>query len=1192
MAGGGGVIGDPREACSGADGPGAGGVARGGVGMNEEPGEDFARFLEEAAHFKKTLRGGEHAESFLDLPGEFLAGVEGVAQVELLEFETREPGPLFATANVRLRLFREAQEVIEMALAKGGDFAGFDELFVAVVPDGLEDEITRAGLRRLLDGDERFIHKLGEQIHDRVGIDVASGADRLDGLERAPAGEDGEAAEERALGLGEEIEAPVDERAEGLLAWDGGAAAGGEKVKAVVEPLDDLLEGEDADAGGGELDGERDAVEPPADLRDEVDVVVGERKGGACDGGAFDEEAHGFKLGEALEGVRAGGDLAPVIGQGERRERPCGLAGDAERLAAAGEDAQVGRGAEEGLGEAGAGGDDVLAVVEDEQEMAAAEEGGEGGDERAIGLLAEIERGGDGLHDERGIVDGGEFHKPNAVGKSVENIGGNLQGEAGFAGAAGAAEGEQAGAREQALYFRHLALPADKAGELDGEIIRDAFERAERGKLGGQIGGEELVEMLGAGEVAEAVFAEMAELHAVREEVANELLGGEREQDLAAVRGGEDAGDAIEGLAEIVAIALLGGAGVQGHADFQFLDLLPGGGVQSALGLEGAGEPVLRGIEGDAKGVADGLENMAAAGFEGGAQQSVVLREGAAHGLGLALPFLGAAFDVAEEKGDRPGGRRSHREECGAGAGELKIANWKMRMGRFPVRMRVLPFVFLFVAVVATDAAEWWVGPEGNDAWSGKLAAPNAERTDGPLATLPRARDAVRAARQAGDQSAVTVEVRAGIYELTAGLKLDASDSGTAEAPVVWRAFQNEKPVLIGGRTITGWKPWKHGIMQADLGAQGFKGAAFKQLLFAGQRQHLARYPNFDPQNPYGGGWAYADGEMWPMYVDKEGEDKHTLKVKNSDWRQWARPEEVEVFVFPRYNWWNDILRVKAVDEANYTVTTARDGSYAMRANDRFFFQGAMEELDAPGEWYLDRAAATVYFLPPAPIASAAVSVAALVEDGGQRVLRIEAAFNHEKTRDNYPIVGSRDVELKPGASYRLSARLRSDRESANAAVLVQFYLPAKDGKPAHFWASSPSNAKVTREWQLYEFAFSVPAPGEKGWHEKMRLFRVRLDWPAEQGSLFADDVALEETELLDEWQTWQLVGGDRESVIADPKFLAPEKDDYRLAPDSPAWALGFQAIPVEKMGPYASPERASWPIVEAEGAREKGLMP
>jgi hypothetical protein len=76
--------------------------------------------------------------------------------------------------------------------------------------------------------------------------------------------------------------------------------------------------------------------------------------------------------------------------------------------------------------------------------------------------------------------------------------------------------------------------------------------------------------------------------------------------------------------------------------------------------------------------------------------------------------------------------------------------------------------------------------------------------------------------------------------------------------------------------------------------------------------------------------------------------------------------------------------------------------------------------------------------------------------------------------------------------------------------------------------------------------------------------------------------------EGLDEWAAWQAAGMDRASVVGDPRFLAPERDDYRLHPDSPAFALGFQPIPVERIGPFASPDRASWPIVEAEGAREK----
>jgi hypothetical protein len=864
--------------------------------------------------------------------------------------------------------------------------------------------------------------------------------------------------------------------------------------------------------------------------------------------------------------------------------------------------------------------------------------------------------------------------------------------------------------------------------------------------------------------------------------------------------------------------------------------------------------------------------------------------------------------------------------------------------------------------VTAACAAEFHVSPTGDDTSPGTL--------DEPFATLARARDEARRHRD----EPRTITLRGGAYELPQGLVLGVEDSGT-----VWRAFEKELPLLIGGRAVNGWQPWRDGIVQANVELKDVR-----QLFFAGKRQPLARYPNFDPQNPYGGGWAYADGVMWPMYVDNPDENKHTLLVKPEDWRKWEYPEDVEVFSFPRYNWWNDLLRVKSVDAEKRTVTTARDGSYAMRGNDRYYFQGALEDLDAPGEWHFDRRTQTLYFKPPAAIDSAAVYVptardilqvnaaehvtvrgltfecadgaaitltktnhcrvigcairnvgdfggngvnvnggtdngivgcdihdtgrsgvsltggdrktlteagnfadncyihhvgifykqgvgvaldgvgqrvshclihdtprfaiqfngnahvleynhlrylaletedvgatycggrdwisprgtvirynyihdvlgygwngkwtspyfawgiylddnsggvdvignivarcgrsllhghsardcrvennvfieggmrqwefngwttkshfwehtleqmvkgydsvvnepawrfmrgmqfrpedipdaegrvmsgnnfqrniiawhndesralnvvafnadrnifdhnlywhdgkplktgqrkagrvisanlvsnpgfedgepgqmpkdwtwqirpkpdasAVLAEDDGHRCLRIDAAYNHEKKRDNYPIVISREIELKPGASFRLRAKLRSDRDGAKAALMVQCWIPSHDGKPAHFWGSSPSDVRIGTVWQDYEFAFNIPAQGERGWHEEMKKFRVRLDWPAEEGALFADDVVLEETESLDEWASWQALGGDRHSVIADPKFLAPEKDDYRLAPDSPAFALGFQPIPVEKIGPYASDDRASWPIVEAEGAREHPLSP
>ncbi|MCS7310405.1 MAG: right-handed parallel beta-helix repeat-containing protein, partial [Armatimonadetes bacterium] len=49
--------------------------------------------------------------------------------------------------------------------------------------------------------------------------------------------------------------------------------------------------------------------------------------------------------------------------------------------------------------------------------------------------------------------------------------------------------------------------------------------------------------------------------------------------------------------------------------------------------------------------------------------------------------------------------------------------------------------------------------------------------------------------------------------------------------------------------------------------------------------------------------------------------------------------------------------------------------------------------------------------------------------------------------------------------------------------------------------------------------------------------------------------------------EDWRKAGFDARSLIADPLFVASERDDYRLRPGSPAWQLGFEAIPVERIG-------------------------
>jgi len=137
---------------------------------------------------------------------------------------------------------------------------------------------------------------------------------------------------------------------------------------------------------------------------------------------------------------------------------------------------------------------------------------------------------------------------------------------------------------------------------------------------------------------------------------------------------------------------------------------------------------------------------------------------------------------------------------------------------------------------VSAPRATLFVAPNGHDAWSGRLAEPNAEGTDGPFATLERARDEIRQMKQAGPlpPGGVTVEVRGGIYERERTFELTAEDSGTETAPVVYRARKGEEVRLVGGKVVTNFQPVtdpavlnrldeaaRGKVLQADLRALG-----------------------------------------------------------------------------------------------------------------------------------------------------------------------------------------------------------------------------------------------------------------------------------------------------------------------------------------------------------------------------------
>ena len=74
------------------------------------------------------------------------------------------------------------------------------------------------------------------------------------------------------------------------------------------------------------------------------------------------------------------------------------------------------------------------------------------------------------------------------------------------------------------------------------------------------------------------------------------------------------------------------------------------------------------------------------------------------------------------------------------------------------MKITLLTIIFLLPLTIFLNNAYGsghtvYVSPSGNDSWSGKLSAPNKAGTDGPVATLERARDAARTIRESSVKS-------------------------------------------------------------------------------------------------------------------------------------------------------------------------------------------------------------------------------------------------------------------------------------------------------------------------------------------------------------------------------------------------------------------------------------------------------
>ncbi|MGC8863237.1 MAG: right-handed parallel beta-helix repeat-containing protein [Armatimonadota bacterium] len=259
---------------------------------------------------------------------------------------------------------------------------------------------------------------------------------------------------------------------------------------------------------------------------------------------------------------------------------------------------------------------------------------------------------------------------------------------------------------------------------------------------------------------------------------------------------------------------------------------------------------------------------------------------------------------------------------------------------------------------MSTHADVVYVAANGNDSWSGTLPAPNKTRTDGPFASLERARDAVRQLRKNGKfKGMVTIAVRRGTYYLRKPLELTAEDSD-----LILTSFNGENVTISGGQEISGFTPVQvngHRMIAAEIPEVREGKWYFSQLFVNGRRRPRTRLPK--------DGW-YRIESLVDVPADtnwNQGQDR--FRFKEGEIRQWKNLSDVDVVAL--HFWIEERMPVKAVDEAARVVELTKKSIYRLTeafsdVPARYFLENVFEALDTPGQWYLDRPTGTLYYYP------------------------------------------------------------------------------------------------------------------------------------------------------------------------------------------------------------------------------------
>ena len=316
---------------------------------------------------------------------------------------------------------------------------------------------------------------------------------------------------------------------------------------------------------------------------------------------------------------------------------------------------------------------------------------------------------------------------------------------------------------------------------------------------------------------------------------------------------------------------------------------------------------------------------------------------------------------------------------------------------------KILVFILFFTLVLrlSTYCQDFYVNPAGDDS--------NPGTKEKPVATLEAARDIIRQYKAVNDlpKSEITVWISKGQYDQKHPFVLNENDSGQPGAPVVWRTMKDEKVSITGGQSIPSEKftPLTNkaiskrlsanaaqNVMQVNLKELGISdfgkikqyGHAISvspsqiELFYNNEAMTLARYPN---EGFLGIGKVIDAGSVprnrdysWRGAVFEYTDLRHSV---------WKGQKDVWLQGSFNYGFADDNILIESIDIKKKQVKLAMPSLYGVAGGKEFQHYVALnilDELDSPGEWYVEKNSGILYFWPPGILKGSSIIVSILEE--------------------------------------------------------------------------------------------------------------------------------------------------------------------------------------------------------------------